>query len=142
MLAHLGKHDAIHCFFPHLYSQDWKDVHLTQQEMRDWYKKGLRPAAIQVSLTSAGNYAPSYTLELWRSCKEKGEGTTVGDLIKANALGELIAHLSDLCYEKTLLFYFSLSHHMFILSFYLILSSHSHSNGSHQSQNLSRDQVT
>ena len=72
MLAKNGERDAVRVFFPRLYSKERKDVCLTQDEMRDWYNKGIRPAAMEICPESAGDFPPSYNAELFRASKANG----------------------------------------------------------------------
>jgi hypothetical protein len=45
--------------------------------MRDFYEKGVRPAAMQVCAAASGDWAPTYSAELFRISKRKG-GFAVG----------------------------------------------------------------
>ena len=72
MLAKTDERTAIRCFFPRLYSAQRTDVHLSQDELTQWYEHGIRPALSQMFPESIGDWAPTYKAELFRTSKQKG----------------------------------------------------------------------
>jgi hypothetical protein len=77
-----GERNAIRIVFPGLWNADRTSVQLTNEERKDLYEKGIRPAIVSLHEDST-EWPATYEDEVWRARRKKGgfafRGVPLGD---------------------------------------------------------------
>ncbi|KAJ3500113.1 hypothetical protein NLJ89_g9934 [Agrocybe chaxingu] len=66
------RHTVLRVLIPGLYNEDRNSPQLTQDELKEFYELGLRPAASQLLANGAANWPASYSNEMWRARSRTG----------------------------------------------------------------------
>jgi hypothetical protein len=76
MLASINDREGIRCFFPHLHERT--SPVMTEDDLREFYEKGIRPAIARLAPQSLADWPPTYDAEVFRASKPTVGGFSWG----------------------------------------------------------------